>query len=156
MAAARWLIAFVTLVVALAATAAAPAAPDRGLDDTDLELLDGNGKVRVALRGALIGSVAKGSVTITDLPGGVETEVLVQGEEASWELDPGVSRYVGEDIRFRVFRGKWRVEMQGSGMFTSIVGTGSIGFSGEGRYSLAGAAYRPWPAEWTILKLGSL
>jgi hypothetical protein len=154
----RSLITLVTLLVAFAATtvaAAAPTAPLRELEDTDLELVDGNGKVRVALRGALIGSVAKGSVTITDLPGGVETEVLVQGEEASWELDPGVTRYAGDDLRFRVFRGRWRVEMQGSGIFTSIVGAGSIGFSGEGRYSLAGGPYHNWPSVWTTLKLGT-
>jgi hypothetical protein len=149
------LIGLLALTVTLVSVTAASAQFERGFTDSDLELIEGNGRVNVTLRGALIGSVqGAGTLTITDYPGGVETEVLVLNETTSWELDPDTTVYVGENLRFRVFRGKWRVRMQGSGIFTSLVGVGSIGFVGEGRYSLGGAPYRPWPTEWTTLKLG--
>lgn len=149
------LIGLLVLVLSLTAVSAASARPELGFADSDIEFVEGNGRILVALRGALIGSLqGTGTVTVTDLPGKVATEILVLNEDASWKLDPDTTVYAGENLRFRVFRGNWRVRIQGSGIFTSIVGTGSIGFSGEGRYSLAGAPYRPWPTEWTTLRLG--
>ncbi len=149
------LIGLLALVVALTAASVGSARIDRGLTDSDIELVDGAGRVLVAVRGALIGSVqGKGTVTITDLPGRIETEVLVQGADSSFQPEPGTTVYDGENLRFRVFRGKWKVRIQGTGIFTSIVGVGSISFAGEGRYSMAGAPLRAWPTEWTTLRLG--
>lgn len=143
------------LVLSLTAVATASARVERGFADSDIELLGGSGRITATVRGALIGSLqGTGTVTVTDLPDKGRTEILVLNEDASWKLDSDTTVYAGDDLRFRVFRGRWRVRIQGSEIFTSIVGTGSIGFSGEGRYSLAGAPYRQWPAEWTTLRLG--
>jgi hypothetical protein len=150
------LIGLLVLALSLTAVSAASARGERGFVDSDIELIEGSGRVTATVRGAMIGSVqGTGTVTVTDLPDRATTQILVLNETASWTLDSDTTVYAGEDLRFRVFRGKWRVKIQGDGIFTSIVGAGTIGFVGEeGRYSLAGAPYRPWPAEWTTLRLG--
>lgn len=149
------LIGLLVLVVSLTAASVASARFERGFEDSDVELVEGSGRVTATVRGALIGSLqGTGTVTVTDLEDKVLTQTLVLNETASWKLDPDTTVYAGENLRFRVFRGKWRVKIQGDGIFTSIVGAGTIGLSGEGRYSLAGAPYRPWPAEWATLRLG--
>jgi hypothetical protein len=149
------LIGLLVLVVSLTAVSVASARFERGFDDSDVELIEGSGRVTATVRGALIGSLqGTGTVTVTDLQDKVVTQTLVLNEAASWQLDSDTTVYAGENLRFRVFRGKWRVRVQGDGIFTSIVGAGTIGFSGQGRYSLAGAPYRAWPTEWTTLRLG--
>lgn len=149
------LIGLLVLVVSLTAVSVASARFERGLEGSDVELVEGNGRITATVRGALIGSLqGTGTVTVTDLQDTVVTQTLVLNETASWKLDPDTTVYAGENLRFRVFRGKWRVKVQGDGIFTSIVGVGTIGLAGEGRYSLAGEPYRPWPAEWTTLRLG--
>jgi hypothetical protein len=149
------LISLLVLVISLAAASAASARVDRVFDDSDIEYIEGTGRIHATMRGALIGSVqGTGTVTVTDVADRVKTQILVINETASWRLDETTTVYAGENLRFRVFRGKWRVKVQGDGIFVSIVGTGALGFAGEGRYSLAGAPYRPWPKEWTTLRLG--
>lgn len=149
------IIGLLVLVVSLAAVSVASARAVRAFDDSDIEYVEGDGRIHATIRGALIGSVqGTGTVTVTDLPDRVRTKILVINETASWRLDENTTVYAGENLRFRVFRGKWRVKVQGDGIFVSMVGTGTLGFAGEGRYSLAGAPYRPWPKEWTTLRLG--
>jgi hypothetical protein len=107
------------------------------------------------VRGAAIGSVAGGRITITDFPGQVETDVLVQGDGVTRiQIDENTTRYIGENMRFRVFRGKWRVRISGFGIFASVVGVGQAEIVGQGRYSLAGSPFEPWPSDWITLKLG--
>jgi len=149
------LISLIVLVISLTAVSVASARAERGFDDSDIEYIEGTGRINATMRGALIGSVqGTGTVTVTDLPDRVTTRILVINETASWKLDEDTTVYAGKNLRFRIFRGKWRVKVQGDGIFVSIVGTGTLGFAGEGRYSLAGAPYRPWPEEWTTLRLG--
>jgi hypothetical protein len=149
------LIGLLVLVISLTAVSVASARFDRGFEDSDVELVEGNGRVTATVRGALIGSVqGTGIVTVTYLQDRPVTQTLVLNETSSWKLDPDTTVYAGENLRFRVFRGKWRVRIQGDGIFTSIVGAGTIGLVGEGRYSLAGAPFRAWPTEWTTLRLG--
>jgi hypothetical protein len=149
------LISLLVLLISLTAVSVASARAERVFEDSDIEYIEGNGRVHATMRGALIGSVqGTGTVTVTDLADRVTTQILVINESASWKLDENTTVYAGENLRFRVFRGKWRVKVQGDGIFVSIVGAGTLGFAGEGRYSLAGAPYRPWPEEWTTLRLG--
>jgi hypothetical protein len=149
------LIGLFVLVISLTAVSVASARFDRAFEDSDVELVEGDGRITATVRGAMIGSLqGTGTVTVTDLQDRVVTQILVLNETASWKLDPDTTVYAGENLRFRVFRGRWRVRIQGDGIFTSIVGNGTIGLVGEGRYSLAGAPYRSWPEEWTTLRLG--
>lgn len=145
------------LVIALWASASALAGPrqvQRGLENA-VELADGTGLVVVNLRGALIGSARNATLTITDLPGRTETEILVQGAASRHDVDDQTSVYQCNDCRFRVFRGKWKIRIQGEGIFASFVGEGTFGLVGtSGRFSYAGAPDNPWPTEWQVTKLG--
>lgn len=150
----RLLIGILCVLTGALAASPALAKPAAEKAESDVELVNGTGRVVVAIRGALIGSLASGRVTVKDLPGPVDTEIQVLGSDTRFEVDDATTIYAGENLRFRVFRGKWRVTIQGEGIFTSAVGVGSLRLQGTGRLSVAGEPYRPWPAEWTTIKLG--
>ena len=75
-------------------------------------------------------------------------------------LGPHTTVYVGEDIRFRLIGGAYRVTVQGFGMDISAVGRGSAtldgsGFSDQpGRYQINGGPWQPMPDGSTTLTLG--
>jgi len=137
----------VLAIAALAASGTASAAPT----DAGVELTDGSGKAVVTLDGAVLGSLDRGRITVATRRG--DPLVLVQGYEWSRTDEDGSTVYGGRDMRFRVFRGAWRVTLQGGGINASAVGTGSIGLRGNGRYSLDGGAYRTWPDEYKVIVL---
>jgi hypothetical protein len=119
--------------------------------DGGIELAKGSGRAVLTLRGAALGSLERGRITIAIRAG--EPQVLVQGEDWQRRTADGVT-YGGRDIRFRIFRGAWRLVIQGGGISASAVGEGLVGLRGTGRYSIDGASYKPWPAEYQTIKLG--
>lgn len=152
----RLLVTALVLLVALSAASPAFADTNRQLRSLEngVELADGTGLVLVNLRGALIGSAENASLTITDLPAGAETDILVQGA-TSRIVDDQTTVYQCENCRFRIFRGKWRVRIQGVGINASFAGDGTLTLSGpEGRLSFAGGLFKPWPTEPQVIKLG--
>ncbi len=151
----RILIPLIALAVFLGTATVAAARPVIRTDkDNGIELVDGNGRTTIGLRGALIGSVGNGWVWVTDLPGKVETDIFVVGDDESFQIDAQTTVYHGDNIRFRVFRGRWRVRIKGNDINVSAVGDGTVGLAGKGRYSVAGGPYRPWPLEWRTFRLG--
>ncbi len=146
----------VVLVAGLLACAAAGTAPAAGgtVAGTGIELVDGAGRAVLNLKGALLGGIRRGQVTITDLADREGTEIIVHGYEWMDEIDERTTTYGGADIRFRVFRGAWRVKILGGGIRASAVGKGIVGLKGRGRYSVAGGPYLPWPAKYQTIRLG--
>jgi hypothetical protein len=152
----RLLIPLLVLVLLLGTASVAAARPGTRFDDErGIELVDGTGRTTIALKGALIGSVGSGWVWVTDLPGGADTDIFVAGDEDSYQVSAQTTAYRGENLRFRVFRGKWRVRIRGVDIDVSAVGNGSVGLAGtRGRYAVAGGPFRAWPEEWKTIKLG--
>lgn len=147
------ILAFLAVATTASAVAAQPLREARALENA-VELVDGMGTAVVNLRGAMIGSVVKGKLTITDFPDGAGTDISVQGAETVRD-DGDATVYTGDDLRFRLFRGRWRIEIVGEGINASAVGVGWLRLFGtSGRYSFAGVPYRPWPAEALAIKLG--
>lgn len=142
------------LLVALAALAAALAAPSAALAraEAGIELSDGNGRVLFALRGALIGSLAEGRVTVR--AAGRLTQVSVQGYEWVRRAVDGEVVYGGADLRYRIFRGGWRVVVQGLGIDASAAGRGLVVLRGDGLLSIDGGPDRRWPDAQTTIRLG--
>ncbi len=140
-----------TLLLASASAAAGTAAGAGG--ETGIELVSGAGLASLNLRGAVLGTIARGTVTIRARPGLEEVEIFVLGHEWTRELADGATMYGGRGIRFRVFRGSWRVRVQGSGINVSAVGRGVVGLRGRGRYSLAGRPYERWPTSYRAIRL---
>jgi hypothetical protein len=147
-------LALIASVAALAALGPLAASAPAALKESGIELVDGSGQATLTLRGALLGGLERGRLAIAIRAGREQPEILVLG--ADWErvLDSGTTVYGGRELRFRVFRGAWRVRITGSGINASAVGKGTVGLRGRGRYALAGAAYRAWPAEYQAIRLG--
>jgi hypothetical protein len=141
----------VLLVVAAALALAGPAAgrtAERGI-----ELADGSGVATLALRGAVLGVLGQGRLTVIALPGRDRPQIVVEG--FAWvRRSKDTSVYGGKGIRFRVFRGSWRVRMVGRGINASAVGRGLVGLEGTGRYALSGGEFVSWPAEFQLIRLG--
>jgi hypothetical protein len=140
------LLLLLALVTALAASPPAWGAPTDG----GIELVGGSGRSTLTLRGAILGTVELGRITVSVRAG--EPRVFVQGHDWSRETDAGVV-YGGSDLRFRVFRGSWRVIIQGSGINASAVGDGTVRLRGTGRYSIDGASYALWPTVFETIRL---
>ncbi|MCC6224005.1 MAG: hypothetical protein IT201_11020 [Thermoleophilia bacterium] len=146
-----FLLASLTAAALCLATVASPAAAARG--GTGIELVGGSGLATLSLKGAALGTVARGVLTIRERSGSAEVEILVHGYDWERELSNGGMLYGGEGIRFRVFGGAWRLRVQGSGINVSAVGRGFAGLRGSGRYSLAGGPYLRWTATYRTIEL---
>jgi hypothetical protein len=83
------------------------------------------------------------------VPNATEGEVAVAGNLRTRELGEKRSRYVGNDITFRLLGGRFRVIVSGIGVDLSFVGRGTITLASAGKpgtVSLDGGdTYRPLP-----------
>ena len=122
-----------------------------GINDGTLSVQDGVGKIIIAGRGGVIGSFAKGSVTISDPVDGDGTGPIVTGDEWSKDRSDTVTTWGGTRVRFRMIGGSFRIRVIGSGVNLSVVGRGTITLNGQGTdddgtYSVNGVPYAPVPA----------
>jgi hypothetical protein len=148
----RPLVPLAALTAALAL--AVPGAVAADTVGSGIELARGSGRAVLSLRGALLGGLEQGRITVTRIPGRQRPEIIVQGFEWQRLVDERTTVYGGDGIRFRVFRGAWRVRIHGVGINASAVGSGTVGLRGTGLYPLAGGPYLPWPAEFATVRLG--
>jgi len=129
-------------LLALAVPVAAAAGTHAGEGTVSVEA--GRGKVAIEARGAVIGRLANGSVTIWDLTPDDAYEPVVYGDDHPVRLvaETGV-RYSGTGMRFRVIGGRYRIAIAGRGIDLSAVGRGWVTVKGEGFdpgvYSVDGA-----------------
>ena len=144
----RRLLTFAMLVaLALPATSAA-----RGRTPTDgtLSVRDARGTITISGRGGVIGSFARGSVTIVDPVDGDGTGPIVTGDDWSKERNDTTTTWGGARVRFRMIGGTFRIRVQGRGINLSLVGKGNVTLRGagtddDGTYSVNGEAYSPIP-----------
>jgi len=153
------LVLLTVFVLALTAVAGAQAGLARFLTATtsQLSLRNGEGTVVIYARGAVIGSVDRGRITITDRPSGTDTDIVVTGEDVDKTIERSdrTTVYRGTEMRFRVFAGDWRVGITGEGIDLSAVADGTVTLKGEaGTYAIDGSSYRRWPQEFKSFRLG--
>jgi hypothetical protein len=144
----RRLLTFAVLV-GLVLPAAAFARP-AGINDGTLSIQDGDGKIVIAGRGGVIGSFAKGSVTISDPVDGDGTGPIVTGDEWSKDRSDTVTTWGGTRVRFRMIGGIFRIVVKGRGINLSFVGKGQVTITGagtldDGTYSVNGGDYSAIP-----------
>jgi hypothetical protein len=150
---------FILLAVGLAAPAAALAVKDLPGDGT-LVVDNARGLVTVRARGGIIGRFDSGRVTLVDPIEGDGSGPIVYGAEKITEVGPHTTLYVGEDVRFRLIGGAYRVTVNGYGVDVSAVGRGTVtldgsGFSEQpGRFQINGGSWQPMPDEATRYTLG--
>jgi hypothetical protein len=139
--------ALLTVLAGLIVAPATAALVARAGDDR-LSINDGRGLVWIEARGALIGRLDKGTVTVTDLTPLDANDPIVYGCEEEWFRGPAnICR--GEDIRYRLVGGRWRISMLGGGIDLSAVGRGRVLLDGygirTGVYSTSGVDCRTAP-----------
>ena len=119
------------MLAALALPAAA-VARERGLNDGTLSVKDAHGMVTIQGRGAVIGSFAKGSVTISDPIENDGTGPIVTGDEWSKDRSDTTTTWGGTRVRFRDIGGAFKIVVRGRGINLSFVGKGNVILNGAG------------------------
>lgn len=154
---------FICVLVGLLAVPAV--AWTAGRAEGRLSLSEGRGLVWMQVRGALIGRIDSGRVAVTDLSPVDSSEPLVFGCDVE-EFRGAATVCRGENLRFRLIGGSWRVVINGRGIDVSAVGRGLVKLDGEGLwtglYSTSGvdcrkadAACELVPDELTTFALGT-
>src|SRR6266516_1649863 len=133
------------MLAALALPAAA-VARERGVNDGTLSVKDAHGMITIQGRGAVIGSFAKGSVTISDPIEGDGTGPIVTGDEWSKDRSDTTTTWGGTRVRFRDIGGAFKIVVRGRSIKRSYVGKGNVilnaaGTDEEGTYAANGAEY---------------
>src|SRR5947208_10022503 len=105
---------------------ATSAARGRGPSDGTLSVRDARGTISISARGGVIGSFAKGSVTITDPVDGDGTGPIVTGDEWSKDRSDTTTSWGGTKVRFRIIGGAFKIRVQGRGINLSLVGKGNV------------------------------
>jgi hypothetical protein len=152
------------LLLATAVPAAAYAARTAPGPDGTLAVRDGRGKVQMTVKGSLIGRLANGSITIEELAPDDETEPVVRGYRTfKWGRNGNVRTYTGKNVRFRLIGSRYRVVLNGKGLFFSLVGKGRVTLDGNGSvengvfydgfYSLNGTEEESLPDDAQSFKL---
>src|SRR5213080_1700764 len=147
------------MLAALALPAAA-VARERGVNDGTLSVKDAHGMITIQGRGAVIGSFAKGSVTISDPIEGDGTGPIVTGDEWSKDRSDTVTTWGGTRVRFRMIGGTFRIIVKGRGINLSFVckGNGTVTGAGtldDGSYSVNGGDYSPIPGFQFVFPLSA-
>jgi hypothetical protein len=147
------------LVIALVLPVAAWAA-GRLPGDGTLVVDNGNGVVTVKARGGILGRFVTGNMVISDLDLTDGRVPVVYGAETIQPLGGGRTRYSGDDIRFRMIGGLFRIQINAIGVDVSAVGRGTAtldasGFTDfPGRYSVNGGPFQPLPGHAVTFALG--
>src|SRR2546430_15670630 len=137
-------------MLAALALPAASAARNQGAADGTVSVRDGRGTITISARGGVIGSFARGSVTINDPIDGDGTGPIVTGDEWSKARDATTTTWGGTKVRFRIIGGSFRIVVRGRGINLSLVGRGNVSLIGagtadDGTYSVNGSDYFPLP-----------
>ena len=151
---------FVPILLVLLLVLPATAWAMRGAaGDGTLVVDNGRGQVTVRARGGIIGRFDSGRLVVDEVsPGG--NAPVVYGAERIRDLGLHRTLYVGEDVRFRMIGGVYRVTIQAVGMDVSAVGRGGVvldasGFTDlPGRFSINGGSFQPLPGRPTNYQLG--
>ena len=99
----------------------------------------------------MIGSFAKGSVTISDPIDGDGTGPIVSGDDfPPIERNDTTTTWRGNRVRFRMIGGTFKIIVRARGINLSFVGRGQVTISGagtfdDGTYSVNGEDYTPIP-----------
>jgi type 1 fimbria pilin len=137
-------------MLAALALPAASAARTQGANDGTVSVRDARGTITISGRGGVIGSFARGSVTIGDPIDGDGTGPVVTGDDWSRDRDATTTTWGGTKVRFRIIGGSFRIVVRGRGINLSLVGTAKVTLSGagtpdDGSYSVNGGDYIPMP-----------
>jgi len=144
----------VTLLLAVPAISLARTLPP---GDGTLVVKNGRGVIVLQVTGAIIGRMKSGKLTLTDTDPYDENTPVVHGRLRTkpQQLSDATTVYKGQNIRYRMVDGSYRLRFEGTGIHLSAVGRGWVTFDGDDRfasdgvYSLNGAPFEPIPFDPT-------
>ncbi len=148
---------FVVLLPIVLAIPAGLSARTTPMGDGSLSIKNGRGEFIVQVKGAVIGRMASGKLTVTDSDPYDEQVPDIRGRfrPRPRQLNDVTTVYQGQQIRFRVMEGGYKLKIEGVGVNLSAVGRGWVVLDGDDRfesvgyYSLNGDPYQPIPFERT-------
>jgi hypothetical protein len=149
----------VVLVVGALVAPATALALKRAPGDGTLAIKGGEGIVRLELRGAVIGAIARGTLVVVDPEdNSCDKPLVFDADTAVRRIEPGdlgqkrvACFYTGSNMRFRFVGGQNELRLNGRGIGISAVGRGtaflkgSVRVADDGQYSLNGAAWESLP-----------
>jgi hypothetical protein len=150
------LVVLVTAVSVAAATAAARPV-DKG--DGTLAVKNAQGRVVVNARGAVLGRLEEGGLTVLDLTPNGNADISVFGyDQKPIVRANGTTVYSGSNIRFRIAGGAYSVAITGKGINVSAVGRGNVQGLGvtEGLFSSDGQPFRSIAPSFFLDVFGAL
>jgi len=128
--------------------------------DGTLVVDNGRGAVTVKARGGIIGRFDSGRLVVEDPVEGDGSGPIVYGAERIRDLGGRRTLYIGEDVRFRMIGGYYRVQIQAVGIDVSAVGRGTVtldatGFADlPGRFQINGGPFQSLPSHAVSYTLG--
>jgi hypothetical protein len=138
-------------VTALTAASAASAIALRQSGGTALSLDRGRGVAWLVDRGSALGRIKRGSIRVTNLPGG---SIHVGGWEHRRRTGRRTRVFWGRNLTFSIINGRWRVRLRGRGINVSAVAHGRLALAGRwGTYSIDYSDPQPWPRRKTAFPL---
>lgn len=108
----------------------------RGAEPGNLSLERGRAILTLEVRGVVLGTLANGSITVTDRTPNDPYLANVTGRRivVQRRLTPVKLFIRGHGLRFRMVGGSYRIVIRGSGISLSAVGRGNLSLDGEPRY----------------------
>ena len=141
------------MLAALVVTGTAAARSD-GPNDGTLTVKNGDGRIVIIGRGAVIGRFDKGQVTIRDPNPNDGIGPIVTGADATQSLNEKTTRYSGSNVRFRMIGGSFSITVFGTDINLSAIGKGMVTLNGtlggrgnvdDGTYAVNGGAPQSFP-----------
>ena len=123
--------------------------------DGTLVITKGRGTIVLQVKGAVIGRMGNGKLTLTDNDPYDEQTPVVRHARSRLQVNDAMTVYKGQKIRYRMVEGSYRLKLEGTGIELSAVGRGWVTFDGDdrfesdGMYSLNGTDFEPIPADQT-------
>jgi hypothetical protein len=132
--------ALISVLCALAFPGAAAAFPGPPGSFGSLAINQGSGDVTVTGSGVIYGYFEQGLLRVFNYqPNDPTTALAVEGAR-QWKL-PGLTMYVGSDVRFLLPAGHYIIEFVGSGLDLSAVGAGTVNATAAGTLSDGSIAF---------------
>jgi hypothetical protein len=152
----------ILLLLGLAAVLAMPVAVSAaGGTDGTLSIRRGHAMVLLKLKGTTIGRMARGTIRIRDLNPYDDVTPQIRHCRLRYPNATTIA-CTGRKIVFRAANARFNIRLNGSGIYLSAVGRGSVSLEGlgtlpasSGLMSLDSGPYQPIPDEPTIFIIGT-
>jgi hypothetical protein len=100
-----------------------------------------SGSVSLSGRGVVFGSVGAGAITVFSYKGDGNSFPTINGAKMKLSSDSSSAVYTGTNMRFLFPGGRYKIEIDGTGIDISAVGNGSVSAIGTGSLTADTASF---------------